>query len=91
MHKKIGEHLNEGKFDMASGFQLDHVVIKVNDLEGAMADYEALGFSVVVGGEHLAWGSRNALIPFKDGTYLELISFQGAADVHQTGDSRQEA
>ena len=57
---------------MLSG--LDHVVIVVPDLDAAVADYEALGFTVVRGGRHPI-GSHNALIGLADGAYLELIAF----------------
>ena len=53
---------------------LDHIVIAVTDLDAAMRDYEALGFTVLPGGEHPR-GSRNALIVFEDGSYLEIIAF----------------
>ncbi|TSD82397.1 VOC family protein [Mycobacterium sp. KBS0706] len=55
---------------------LDHVVIAVRDLAGAVADYEALGFTVVPGGEHTHGASHNALIVFADGAYVELIAFR---------------
>jgi catechol 2,3-dioxygenase-like lactoylglutathione lyase family enzyme len=57
--------------------RLDHIVIRVNDLDRAMDDYRSLGFTVAHGGEHPSWGSRNALIAFQDDTYLELIDFPG--------------
>ncbi|MGB0385627.1 MAG: VOC family protein [Ardenticatenaceae bacterium] len=60
---------------MKSRYQIDHLVIKVADLATAMADYEALGFTVLPGGEHKRFGSRNALIAFRDGSYLELIAY----------------
>jgi hypothetical protein len=56
--------------------QIDHIVILVHDLEGAMGDYGELGFTVVPGGEHADGRSRNALIAFSDGSYLELIAFK---------------
>ncbi|MCZ6634891.1 MAG: VOC family protein [bacterium] len=74
---------------MTGRFQIDHVVIKVTDLDRAMADYEALGFSVVRGGEHPMWGSRNALVCFADGSYLELIAY--GAGMPKEGLSRHEA
>lgn len=54
---------------------LDHVVILVQDLGRTVGDYEALGFRVTVGGEHADGLTRNALVPFADGTYLELVAF----------------
>jgi len=55
--------------------RLDHLVILVHDLERAVADYERLGFAVTSGGEHADGLTRNALVPFGDGSYLELVSF----------------
>jgi catechol 2,3-dioxygenase-like lactoylglutathione lyase family enzyme len=54
---------------------IDHLVILVSDLEAAVADYAALGFTVTRGGEHAGGATHNALVPFADGTYLELIAF----------------
>jgi len=54
---------------------LDHLVILVRDLEQAARDYGRLGFSVTPGGEHADGLTRNALIPFQDGSYLELVAF----------------
>lgn len=59
--------------------KLDHVVILVDDLATSSAEYHLRGFNVVQGGEHKAFGSHNALIPFADGTYLELATFRTAA------------
>lgn len=55
--------------------RLDHLVILVRDLGLASADYERLGFAVTPGGEHADGLTRNALVPFEDGTYFELVSF----------------
>jgi Glyoxalase-like domain len=44
---------------------LDHLVILVGEL----------GFRVTPGGEHADGLTRNALVPFADGTYLELVAF----------------
>jgi hypothetical protein len=60
--------------------RLDHLVILVRDLEVAAADYERLGFAVTPGGEHADGLTRNALVPFEDGTYLELVSFLDPED-----------
>lgn len=54
---------------------LDHLVVLVHDLEQAIADYAALGFTVQRGGTHADGVTHNALVGFADGSYLELISF----------------
>src|SRR5690348_11089735 len=59
---------------------IDHIVILANELEQAIADYTALGFSVVRGGEHPGGATHNALIAFTDGAYLELIAFKQPAE-----------
>ena len=55
--------------------RLDHMVVLVGDLDLAASDYERLGFAVTAGGEHADGLTRNALIPFDDGSYFELVSF----------------
>ena len=60
--------------------RLDHLVILVRDLDLAAADYERLGFVVTHGGEHADGLTRNALIPFEDGSYFELVSFLDPED-----------
>jgi len=55
-------------------------VILVGDLDVAAADYERLGFMVTPGGEHADGLTRNALIPFDDGSYFELVSFLDPED-----------
>lgn len=59
---------------MPSG--IDHVVIVVNDLADATKSFEALGFTVTFGGHHEHRPSSNALIPFADGSYIELVGFR---------------
>jgi len=61
------------------GFSLDHVVIAVSDLETAISDYRALGFTVYPGGVHHGGVSHNALVIFADGSYFELIAYRQAA------------
>jgi len=61
---------------------IDHLVIIVNDLEQAGKDYAELGFTVIPGGQHPV-GSHNALISFRDGSYLELIAFYREAIDHR--------
>ncbi len=63
-------------------FQLDHVIIAVHDLDTAIVDFRALGFTVLYGGRHASGTTHNALICFQDGSYLELLAL--------TGDSRSE-
>jgi len=56
---------------------LDHVVIIVNDLNESIKNFRELGFQVQIGGVN--GPVHNALIFFKDGTYIELttpISFK---------------
>jgi catechol 2,3-dioxygenase-like lactoylglutathione lyase family enzyme len=55
--------------------RLDHLVILVRDLERAIEDYGRLGFKVTPGGEHADGLTRNALVPLRDGAYLELVAF----------------
>lgn len=55
---------------------IDHIVILVADLEQAIADYSALGFTTVRGGNHPDGVTHNALVAFADGAYLELIAFK---------------
>jgi catechol 2,3-dioxygenase-like lactoylglutathione lyase family enzyme len=60
--------------------RLDHLVILVRDLDQAVREYEVLGFTVTPGGEHADGLTRNALIPFRDGSYLELVAFLDPED-----------
>ena len=60
--------------------RLDHLVILVRDLDAAVADYERLGFRVTPGGEHADGLTRNALVPFRDGAYFELVCFLNPED-----------
>jgi catechol 2,3-dioxygenase-like lactoylglutathione lyase family enzyme len=60
--------------------RLDHLVILVRDLEEAVGDYGRLGFRVTPGGEHADGLTRNALVPLRDGAYLELVAFTEPED-----------
>lgn len=51
---------------------LDHVIIGVNDLEAARADYSRLGFATAPIGHHEGRATSNYCIMFPD-TYLELL------------------
>ena len=55
---------------------LDHIVIAVADLDAALADYAALGFNPIRGGEHANGITHNNLVIFEDGSYLELIAWK---------------
>ena len=59
--------------------RIDHVVLVVTDLDGAVADHRARGFTVTPGGEHANGLTHNALVGFADGSYLELVAFHDAA------------
>lgn len=61
---------------------LDHVVLVVLDLDAAVMDHRARGFTVTPGGEHAGGLTHNALIGFRDGSYLELIAFHDIAAAH---------
>jgi hypothetical protein len=54
---------------------LDHVVFVVRDLALAIEDHRRRGFTVSPGGNHADGLTHNALIPFADGSYLELVAF----------------
>ena len=58
---------------------LDHVVLVARDLEAAMADHRRRGFTVTPGGDHADGLTHNALVPFRDGTYLEIVAFHEPA------------
>jgi catechol 2,3-dioxygenase-like lactoylglutathione lyase family enzyme len=62
---------------------LDHIVILVEELEAAIADYRALGFTVQRGGTHADGATHNALVGFADGSYLEIIAFLRRAPEHR--------
>jgi hypothetical protein len=59
------------------------LVILVGDLDTAVEDYRALGFTVTPGGTHTDGATHNALVAFADGVYLELIAFLREAPEHR--------
>jgi hypothetical protein len=55
--------------------QLDHVVLAVSDLEKAKTEFESqTGVLPADGGPHDGLGTRNALVSFDNGVYLEIIA-----------------
>ncbi len=56
----------------------DHVVLNVGDLDNACKDFEKAGFKVIPGGVHGGGLSRNALIFFKDDSFIELFALTGS-------------
>ncbi len=67
---------------------IDHLVIVVHDLDQAARDFADVGFTVIPGGKHPV-GSHNVLIPFADGSYLEIIAFYRKAADHRWWDPLQ--
>ncbi|MEZ4661773.1 MAG: VOC family protein [Caldilineaceae bacterium] len=64
-----------------------HLIIAVRDLEAAMADYRALGFTVYYGGKHTHKATHNGLIALADGSYLELLAPQNPDEIDRTIDT----
>lgn len=62
--------------------QIDHIVMTVDDLDAAIRDYTAAGFTVIPGGEHISGTSHNALVTFEDGAYFELFAFKQVDEGH---------
>jgi hypothetical protein len=58
---------------------IDHVVVLVRDLDSASAEWRNMGFTVTPGGVHIGGLTHNALVCFRDGSYIELIAFRSAA------------
>ncbi|MBN8592513.1 MAG: VOC family protein [Anaerolineae bacterium] len=54
--------------------RFDHAVVCVVNLEEAIEDFRGLGFNPITGGTHAGGKTHNALIVFRDGTYLELLA-----------------
>ena len=58
--------------------QFDHLVHWVPDLDAAIRDYQALGFTVQPGGQHPQFGTHNAAWRL-DTRYIELIAVRDEA------------
>ncbi len=64
------------EYPVVSMHRIDHVVLVVRDLAQASWDFGGLGFNVFYGGAHASGETHNALIPFADGSYLELLAWK---------------
>jgi len=53
---------------------LDHLVVTASSLADTVRDWREAGFSVSGGGRHRGSPTRNELVPFPDGGYVELLS-----------------
>ncbi len=56
----------------------DHIVLNVHDLDKAIMDFESAGFKVIPGGIHGGGLSKNALVVFKDDSFIELFALTGS-------------
>lgn len=54
--------------------RFDHAIILVNDLYKGIDRYKDAGFNPFFGGVHAGGKTHNALIVFRDGSYLELLA-----------------
>jgi hypothetical protein len=57
-------------------FVLDHVIVHVANLDQATADWRAVGLEATDGGTHPTLGTRNAIVRFRDGSFLELLTIE---------------
>jgi len=72
--------------DTELSIHIDHVMVGVSNLEGAVSDFEkATGVRPVFGGKHPS-GTQNALVSLSSGTYLELIAPPSDAKTSQFSD-----
>jgi Glyoxalase-like domain len=68
--------------------ELDHVLIPLANLSGAVSEFEGrYGLVSVEGGRHADWGTANRIVPLGD-SYLELIAVVDPAEARQTAFGR---
>ncbi|MBT8232298.1 MAG: VOC family protein [Saprospiraceae bacterium] len=55
--------------------QIDHIVLAVQNLDEAIKDFESkTGVTPITGGCHLNHGTKNAIVPLSNFSYLEIIA-----------------
>jgi len=59
---------------------IDHLVIRVRDLDASEALYRRLGFALTPRGFHAGRGSANHTAPMQGGNYFELLHLPSGAD-----------
>jgi Glyoxalase-like domain len=65
--------------------RIDHVIYGTSDLDAAAERVEEdVGVAAVGGGRHEGLGTHNRIVPFGDGTYIELLA---VADPEEARDS----
>ena len=74
LYRAFNETKTNGRIDV----KLSHILIKVNNLDKAVKEWEEKGFIVEYG---KAKRPYNALIYFKDGAFIELFQFNGLPKV----------
>ncbi|MDD1728361.1 MAG: VOC family protein [Methanospirillum sp.] len=55
-------------------WKIDHAVVVVSDLNRSIEEFKDAGYTVIPGGEFPGAQTHNALIPFVDGSYIELFA-----------------
>ena len=55
-------------------WKIDHAVVVVSDLTRSIEEFKDAGYTVISGGEFPGAQTHNALIPFADGSYIELFA-----------------